>query len=86
LTRNSFAFLEVLSQCPVHFGRRIGITDPVEMMRWFQKQSVTIEMAQAMKEQELSDKFVVGEFQDVEAPELTKLYAELFEAASRDSD
>jgi 2-oxoglutarate ferredoxin oxidoreductase subunit beta len=86
LTRNSFAFLEVLSQCPVHFGRRIGITDPVEMMRWFQKQSVTIEMAQGMTEQELSDKFVVGEFQDVEAPELTRLYSELFEAASRDSN
>jgi 2-oxoglutarate ferredoxin oxidoreductase subunit beta len=86
LTRNSFALLEVLSQCPVHFGRRIGITDPVEMMRWFQKQSVTIEMAQGMTEQELSDKFVVGEFQDVEAPELTRLYSELFEAASRDSN
>jgi len=85
LTRNSFAFLEVLSHCPVHYGRRIGITDPVEMMRWFQKQSVTIEKAHEMTEQELLGKFVVGEFVDVEVPELTKLYAELFEAANRDS-
>jgi len=28
----------------------------------------------------------VGEFIDVEAPELTKLYAELFEAANRGSN
>jgi 2-oxoglutarate ferredoxin oxidoreductase subunit beta len=86
LTRNSFSFLEVVSQCPVHYGRRIGITDPVAMMRWFQRQSVTVEKAREMTEQELFGKFVVGEFIDVEAPELTKLYAELFEAANRDSN
>lgn len=86
MTRSGFAFLEVLSQCPVHYGRRIGITDPVEMMRWFQKQSVTIEKAREMTERELFGKFVVGEFVDVEAPELSKLYAELFEAANRDSN
>jgi hypothetical protein len=39
-----------------------------------------------MTEQELLGKFVVGEFVDVDAPELTKLYAELFEAANRDSN
>jgi 2-oxoglutarate ferredoxin oxidoreductase subunit beta len=86
LNRRGFSFLEVVSQCPVHYGRRIGITDPVEMMRWFQKQSVTIEKSREMSDQELSDKFVIGEFVDVEVPELTQLYAELFEAASRESN
>jgi len=86
LTRRGFAFVEVLSQCPVHYGRRIGISDPVEMMRWFQRQSVPIEKAREMSEQELSGKFVVGEFVDIEVPELTQSYAELFEAASRGSN
>jgi 2-oxoglutarate/2-oxoacid ferredoxin oxidoreductase subunit beta len=86
LTRNGFAFLEVLSHCPVHFGRRIGITNPVEMMLWFQRQSVTVEKSQEMTTEELSGKFVVGKFQDIEVPELTGLYAELFEAASRESN
>jgi len=86
LTRRGFSFLEVISQCPVHYGRRIGITDPVEMIRWFQKQSVTIEKAREMSEQELSGKFVIGEFVDIEVPELTQLYAEQFEAASRESN
>ena len=80
LTRKGFAFVEVLSQCPVHYGRRIGISNPVEMMRWFQKQSVPIEKARELSEQELSGKFVVGEFVDIEAPELTELYAEQFGA------
>jgi 2-oxoglutarate ferredoxin oxidoreductase subunit beta len=86
LTRRGFAFVEVVSQCPVHYGRRIGISDPVEMMRWFQRQSVPIEKAREMSEQELSGKFVVGEFVDIEEPELTQLYAELFEATSRGSN
>lgn len=86
LTRRGFAFVEVVSQCPVHYGRRIGVSDPVEMMRWFQRQSIPIEKAREMSEQELSGKFVVGEFVDIEAPELTQSYAELFEAASRGSN
>ncbi len=86
LTRRGFAFVEVLSQCPVHYGRRIGISDPVEMMRWFQKQSVMTEKAREMSEQELTGKFVVGEFVDADAPELTQLYGELFEATSRESN
>jgi 2-oxoglutarate ferredoxin oxidoreductase subunit beta len=84
LTRKGFAFLEVLSHCPVHYGRRIGISDPVEMLRWFQKQSVTIEKARGMSEQELAGKFVVGEFVDIEAPDLNQMYDQLFEAAKRE--
>ncbi len=86
LTRKGFAFLEVLSHCPVHYGRRIGISDPVEMMRWFQKQSVTIEKARGMSEQELADKFVVGEFVDIDVPDLNQMYEQLFEAARREPD
>ena len=86
LTRKGFAFVEVLSQCPVHYGRRIGISNPVEMMRWFQKQSVPIEKARELSEQELSGKFVVGEFVDIEAPELTELYSEQFGAVKPESN
>jgi len=86
LKRRGFAFVEVISQCPIHYGRRAGFSNPVDMMRWFQKQSVTIERASEMSEQELSGKFVVGEFVNIEAPELTGLYAELFEATNRESN
>lgn len=86
LIRKGFSFIEVISQCPVHYGRRIGITDPVEMMRWFQKQSVPVEKARGLSEQELSGKFVIGEFVDTKVPELSQLYAELFEATSRESN
>jgi 2-oxoglutarate ferredoxin oxidoreductase subunit beta len=86
LTRKGFSFIEVISQCPVHYGRRIGITDPVEMMRWFQKQSVPVDKARELSEQELSGKFIIGEFVDTEVPELSQLYAELFEATNRESN
>ncbi len=86
LTRDGFAFLEVLSHCPVHYGRRIGISNPVEMLRLFQKQSVAIEKAREMSEQELVGKFVVGEFVDIDVPELSQLYEQLFEAMKRESN
>jgi 2-oxoglutarate ferredoxin oxidoreductase subunit beta len=84
LTRKGFAFLEVLSHCPVHYGRGIVISDPVEMLRWFQKHSITIEKARGMGEHELAGKFVVGEFVDVEAPDLNQMYEQLFEAAKHE--
>jgi 2-oxoglutarate ferredoxin oxidoreductase subunit beta len=86
LTRRGFAFLEVVSHCPVHYGRRIGISDSVEMMRWFQKQSVTIEKVRGMSEQELAGKFVVGEFVDIDVPDLNQMYEQLFEAAKREQN
>jgi hypothetical protein len=37
-----------------------------------------------MSEQELAGKFVVGEFIDIEAPDLNQMYEQLFEAAKRE--
>lgn len=56
------------------------------MMRYFQKQSVPVEKARGLSEQELLGKFVIGEFVDTKVPELSQLYAELFEATSRESN
>jgi hypothetical protein len=37
-----------------------------------------------MSEQELVGKFVVGEFVDIEAPDLNQMYEQLFEAAKHE--
>jgi 2-oxoglutarate ferredoxin oxidoreductase subunit beta len=75
LQKKGFAFVEVLSQCPVEFGRKTGIGTAVQMLEWYKAKSVTLTRAKDMRPEELQDKIVVGEFVDVEKPELMETLA-----------
>jgi len=57
-----FRFIEVVSQCPTAFGRRIGLKDAGEMLHWFKENTIPISEAQKLDEKHLSKKIVVGEF------------------------
>ena len=70
IQKKGFAFVEVWSQCPVEFGRKTGIGNAVQMMEWFKKVSIPVARTSGMSPEELRDKIVVGEFVDVEKPEL----------------
>jgi 2-oxoglutarate ferredoxin oxidoreductase subunit beta len=59
MTKKGFSFIEVLSQCPTYEGRMIGM-DHIEMMHMFREKFKTTE----------SGKFRIGEFVDIEKPEL----------------
>ncbi len=37
-----FSFIEVISQCPVNFGRRNRMGDPVFHLRWIREHSIPI--------------------------------------------
>ncbi|MDK2914306.1 MAG: 2-oxoglutarate/2-oxoacid ferredoxin oxidoreductase subunit beta [Thermococcaceae archaeon] len=78
-----FSLVEVVSQCPVQFGRRNRMKEPAEMLRWFLKNSVPISKAKKMSPEELEGKFVIGEFVNRERPEfvseLNKLIDEVQE-------
>jgi 2-oxoglutarate/2-oxoacid ferredoxin oxidoreductase subunit beta len=70
IQKKGFAFVEVLSQCPVEFGRKTGIGNAVQMLEWYKTKSVTVTRAKDMSPGELRDRIVVGEFVDIEKPEL----------------
>jgi 2-oxoglutarate ferredoxin oxidoreductase subunit beta len=75
IQKKGFAFVEVLSQCPVEFGRKTGMGTAVQMLEWYKKQSVTVTRAKDMSPEELRDKIVVGELVDIEKPELMETLA-----------
>lgn len=75
IQKKGFAFVEVLSQCPVEFGRKTGMGNAVQMLEWYKTQSVTVGRAKTMSPEELRDKILVGEFVDVEKPELMETLA-----------
>ena len=78
LQHKGFALVEIVSQCPTNFGRRaLGTGDPVKCLQWIEEHSVTIEEARKLSEQELRDKFVLGNFVEEQRPvfEGSSIYA-----------
>jgi len=69
LQHKGFALVEIVSQCPVNFGRRsIGTGDPAKGVKWIEDRSVTIQKAQKLLEEEQSKKFILGEFVEKQKP------------------
>lgn len=69
MERSGFSFIEVISQCPLHFGRRSGDGEAVDMMRGYKERSISAKTARGLSETDLAGKIVVGEF--VEKVELS---------------
>jgi len=62
LQHPGFSFVEVLSSCPVQYGRRNELRSPVAMLNYFREHCVPISRAHTMDSAELADKIVIGEF------------------------
>ncbi len=77
IEKKGFAFVEVISQCPVQFGSKTGAGSAVEMLKGFKERSISIKKARDMNSQDLQTKIVVGEFEDSEKPELCEEIAAL---------
>jgi 2-oxoglutarate ferredoxin oxidoreductase subunit beta len=56
-----FSFIDVLSICPVQYGRRNKMRSPAEMIQELRKKTVSVEKAKMLSTKELEGKFVVGE-------------------------
>jgi len=71
LQRRGFSMIEILSQCPVQFGRKTGIGSATEMLEDYKRRSVSVAKAKEMSPEELESRIVVGELLDIEKPVLT---------------
>jgi len=83
LQKNGFALVEAISQCPVQFGRAAKLGKAIDMLKYYKSKSVNWKRARDLGEEELRGKIIVGEFVDMEKPELasqwTRLKEELME-------
>ena len=70
LRKRGFSFLEVVSQCPPIYGRRIGMESATQILNWFRSSSVALNRARNMKKKELTNRIVVGELVDTDKPTL----------------
>ncbi|RKZ33209.1 hypothetical protein DRQ33_04640 [bacterium] len=63
--------VEIITQCPVLYGRLNKIPDPKQMLLWQKENSVPIAKAEKMSPEELQGKKVIGIFRDETRPEYT---------------
>ncbi len=71
ITRSGFSFIEIVSQCPDNYGRRIGLRTGVEFLKQFKKQAIAIDKAQELPEEKLEGRIIIGKLRDHERPEYT---------------
>lgn len=81
ITTDGFAFVEVVSQCPTAFGRRVGLKTSLDILRWFKQNSVLLQQAKEMNDEDLEGKIVVGEFVRRKLPSFSKTIYKMREVA-----
>jgi 2-oxoglutarate ferredoxin oxidoreductase subunit beta len=59
----------------VEFGRKTGMGNSVQMMEYYKQNSVSLAKTKTMAAEELTGKIVVGEFVDINKPELMETMA-----------
>ena len=77
IEKNAFAFIEVVSQCPVQYGRATKLGKAVNIVKHYRDNSVKLVRAAEMDEAELAGKIVVGELVDRDQPDLSSRWAGL---------
>jgi 2-oxoglutarate ferredoxin oxidoreductase subunit beta len=77
LRKKGFGFMEIVSQCPVSYGKVAGLRDAVAALKHFRDASIPVEEAGDLTEEELAGRFVVGKLIERERPEFTSELAAL---------
>jgi 2-oxoglutarate ferredoxin oxidoreductase subunit beta len=73
--KKGFSFIEAVTQCPTYFGRyTLETTRASDILRWFLRNSMTVEQSKKLNPGELAGKIIIGEFVDVQKPELAEQY------------
>jgi 2-oxoglutarate ferredoxin oxidoreductase subunit beta len=72
IQKKGFSFIEVISQCPVQYGRKTGLASAVQMMEDYKKRSILLKEAEKLSPEELNGRMVVGELVDIEKPEMVE--------------
>jgi 2-oxoglutarate ferredoxin oxidoreductase subunit beta len=81
IRHKGFSFVDALSQCPTYYGRRNKLRTAQDMMNWFRDRSVPVSSWDKTAPEERKGKFPIGVLKNVEAPELTEVYAKVVERA-----
>ncbi|HHY95341.1 MAG TPA: 2-oxoacid:ferredoxin oxidoreductase subunit beta [Firmicutes bacterium] len=83
LSHPGFSLVEVMSSCPVYYGRYNRLGGPVEMMQYWQKVAVPWEKFRQLPEDERRGKVAVGVMREVAGVPFEERYRRVQEAARK---
>jgi 2-oxoglutarate ferredoxin oxidoreductase subunit beta len=69
IRKPGFSFIEIMSQCPVSYGKGAGFRDAVASLHDFEKRSIPVDEARDLTEDELENRIVVGKLVERDRPE-----------------
>jgi 2-oxoglutarate ferredoxin oxidoreductase subunit beta len=85
IQKRGFAVVEVISNCHVQYGRRNKLGGAVDMLKSFRDNSVTVNKAAGMAEEDLEGKTTIGVLADRELPVSTEEYKKIRKLAEEDT-
>jgi 2-oxoglutarate ferredoxin oxidoreductase subunit beta len=62
LVHRGFSFVDIISICPVQFGRRNNLGTPGQMIKWLRKNSISKKKAENLPKEKSKNKWIIGEF------------------------
>ncbi|MCP4898522.1 MAG: 2-oxoacid:ferredoxin oxidoreductase subunit beta [bacterium] len=77
INKDGFSFIEIISQCPVSYGKMTGMSDPVKILKHLRDQSIHVDETGDLSEEELEGRFVVGKLVERRRSELGSALREL---------
>jgi len=81
IKNKGFSIIEVISQCPIHYGKLNKIGTAPQMLLWMKEKSIAVKSAKKKSPEDLEGRIITGEFTSRERPELTEEYQKLREKA-----
>lgn len=79
LANKGFSLIECIDPCPTSYGRRNKYKTPVEMYEWLKDNSIPVQKAETLSEDELKGKVVTGILKDKPRNDFNLEYAKLVE-------
>jgi len=81
LSKKGFSVVEMISACPVSYGKMNKKKSPIELFKWIQETTVSKMRWEKLSEQEKEGKMIIGEFADENRVEYTERYQQIMEKA-----
>ncbi|MFQ6060372.1 MAG: thiamine pyrophosphate-dependent enzyme [Thermoplasmata archaeon] len=79
MRKEGFSFVEILTQCPIGYGKRVGMRTAQDFLKFFKENTVNSLKAKDMSPEELKDKIIIGKIVERNRKEFTKILRELNE-------
>lgn len=81
ITHHGFSLIEVITGCPVSYGKSNEMSDPVNLLKWQRDHAVNMKQYQMLSEEEKKDKISIGVIYSVDMPEYTDEYLKIIKKA-----